>query len=141
MRAEVADGHALGQVATDERVRRLREEHLASVAGGRDARGAMDVEADVAVGARVGLSGVQAHAHAHRWPSGQGSAARASWPRCGGGDRIGGAREGDEEGVALGSDLDAGAEGVAEQRLVPLEHVAVAGDPAPARVRWTPRYR
>ena len=59
--AEVAQPDAVDEVAG-----RAREDHLPAVAGGRDPRAEVDVEADVAlVGAR-GRAGVDAHPHANR---------------------------------------------------------------------------
>ena len=61
--AEVADRHALGEIAADERARRLREQHLPAVARRADPRRADDVHADVALVADRRLAGVQAHPH------------------------------------------------------------------------------
>ena len=58
------DADAGAQLGDDELARGAGDEHLAAVRGRADARGAMDVHADVVVGADLGLAGVQAHAHA-----------------------------------------------------------------------------
>jgi len=63
--AEVADVHAVGQLVADERAGRLRDEDLTAMPGGADARGANDVQPDVALVADGRLAGVQAHADAH----------------------------------------------------------------------------
>jgi hypothetical protein len=67
----------------------------------------MHVHADVVVVADLRLAGVHAHPHAHLDRLGPG--VRDERPLGGhrGRDCIGGAREGDEERVALGVDLDA----------------------------------
>ena len=59
--AEVAYG-----VACDEVARRLRQEHLAPVPGGSDARRAVDVDPDVALVGHDGLARVEPHADADR---------------------------------------------------------------------------
>ncbi len=97
MLAEIANvGFAL-----QETTRRGREDDLPSVRGRRDPRRAMDVDSDVAFVGHLRLPGVDAHANADL---------AAAERLAGGGrgrDRIGCSREGDEEGVALGVDLDA----------------------------------
>ena len=80
--------------------RRLRQEHLPPVPGGRDPRRPVHVEPDIALVRPERLAGVQPHPHAHR-------AARKRALRVGGGGHgVGRAREGDEERVALRVDLD-----------------------------------
>jgi hypothetical protein len=74
--------------------------HLSAVPGGGDARGAMDVETDVAFLGEEGRSRVQAHADADGTRS-ERSCQGAGGRECG---RRG--REGEEEGVSLGVDLD-----------------------------------
>ena len=54
-----------GQLAADEIARRLRQQDLAAVAGRCDARGAMDVHAEVARPRADRLAGVQAHPRPH----------------------------------------------------------------------------
>ena len=87
----------------------------------RDARAAMDVHADVALLRHLRLARMQAHAHADG-RRGQGSLALGR-----GRGRIGGAREGDEERVALGVHLDAvvGAERLAQEPPVLGQQVGV----------------
>ena len=103
MQAEVADVGA-GEVG-----RRLREQHLPAVAGGRDPRRPMHVEPHVSLVGPERLTRVQPHPHPHR-------ATRKRDLRLRGGRHcIGRTRESDEEGVALRVDLDP---------LVPLPSVA-----------------
>ena len=99
-----------------------REEDLAAVAAGGDARGAVDVDADVALVGEERRAAVEAHAHADR-------PGRELLGRGGGrGERGGSGGEGDEERVALRVDLDAaaGAEGAAQDAPVLGERVGVA---------------
>ena len=69
--------------------------------GGGDARRAVDVDPDVALLGHDRLARVEPHAHADR------PAAERRLPVGGGRDRVGGARERDEERVALRVHLDA----------------------------------
>ena len=96
------------QPSVDERARRLRNKHLAAVAGGRYPRRQMHVLADVALACRRGAARVQAHADADR-PDGQRLLALA-----GGLDRLGPGRERIKECVPLRVDLYAA---VARERL------------------------
>ncbi len=84
-----------------ERPRRSGDQHLASMAGRSDARRPVKVHADIPLGRQRRLAGVDAHAHAH--PPGR------ERPLCFSGRRHGaaGRLEGDEEGIALGAELDA----------------------------------
>jgi hypothetical protein len=81
--------------------RRIREDDLPSVCRRRDPRRAMDVDADVALVGQLRLTGVDPHANADR-----AAAERLASGGCRR-DRVGCSRQGDEEGVALGVDLDA----------------------------------
>jgi hypothetical protein len=83
--AEGGDFVSLDQVA-----RRLREKHLAAVAGGADSRRAVHVDADVAFVRHDRLAGVDPHAYEDR----AGRQLRLSLER--GGDRIGRTRKGGE---------------------------------------------
>jgi hypothetical protein len=86
----------LAEVAgADERLRRIRADDLSAVRDGRDARGAVDVHADVSLVGEVGSAGVHAHAHADR--SGGERGLRRSRCLQGGRRRV----EGEEKGVAL----------------------------------------
>ena len=64
MLAEVAQRHGTRKVVADEVGRRLRHEHLSSVAGAHHARGAVYVEAHVVVTGEKRLSRVETHSHA-----------------------------------------------------------------------------
>src|SRR5579862_5474164 len=94
VQAEIADVRA-GEVGG-----RLRQQHLAAVAGRSDSRSAVHVEADVALSARYRLTGVQAHPHLD-WAAGQSTLGPG-----GSRDGLGGARERHEERVPLRVDLD-----------------------------------
>jgi hypothetical protein len=87
------------ELGAEERLRRIREDDLAAVAGRRDARRPVDVEADVVLVRDSRLPGVDPDPH----PYGPGCQC-ALCVRCGG-DGAGGAREGGEHGVALGPEL------------------------------------
>jgi hypothetical protein len=88
--------------------RRLRDQDLAAVTSGRDPRGAVDVEADVAFVRQERLAGVHTDAHADQRRGERVASVR------GGRKRIGRPWECDEEGVALRVHLDAA---VALERL------------------------
>ena len=62
--AELARARSLGQVALEQGVRRVREEHLAAVAGIADPGRPVHVEADIAILGDHGLAGVDPHANA-----------------------------------------------------------------------------
>ena len=62
MQTEVAQRQALRQAGLDQRTRRIRDHHLASVRGSSDAGGVMHVEADVLVADERRLSRVEADA-------------------------------------------------------------------------------
>ncbi len=94
-------GAEVPHVGIDERLRRLREENLAAVADRRDARALVDVEPDVALLGQPGLAGVETHSRL------DGAACEGALAVTGSGDGVRGPREGDEEGIALGIDLDA----------------------------------
>ena len=127
MRPEVADRHAVRQVAADEGVHRLGEEHLSAGAGRGDARSTVNVEADVAAGSEAGLAGVQTHAHPDAMAVRPRLACQGALSVGGCRDRIRGACEDDEEGVTLRPDLNPRLECIAQERLMRLEHVTVSG--------------
>jgi hypothetical protein len=93
---EVADGCVVEKL-----LRRLGEDDLAPVSSGSDSRSAVYVDPDVALVGDDGLAGVNSHAHAHR--AFRESAAGLVRGR----HSVGSAREGHEESVTLGVDLDA----------------------------------
>ena len=115
--AEVANG-----LAGDEVARRLRQEHLPAVPGGGDPRRAVDVDPDVALVGHDRLARVEPHADADR------PVAERRLPVGGGGDRVGGARERDEERVALRVHLDAAVprESLAQHTAVLAQQLRVA---------------
>ena len=77
------------------------------MADARDAAGAMDVEADVALGPDARLAGVHAHSDAYLGVVGPRLRGQRALRGDGGGERAGRGGKGDEEGIALGPDLDA----------------------------------
>jgi hypothetical protein len=97
---------------------RGRDEHLAAVPGSCDAGGAVHVGADVALLGQERRARVQAHPH--RELERLLRLARR-------GERAGGGREGDEEGIALGVDLDpvVAGEGLAQDAPVGGERFGV----------------
>src|SRR5262249_37720197 len=119
-------GDAVRNRGADEGSRRVREEHLPAAGRGAAAGRADDVEAEVALVARVRLARVQADAHA------EGGAMRPLELRMPAlhvrrsDDGVTRAREGEEEGVALRVDLHAlGGERLADDAPVLRERVAV----------------
>ena len=113
MLAEVANVGVTGE----ELPGRLGDDDLSAMRDGCDSRGAMDVDPDVALVRRLWLTGVNSDTHADR-------AALERVARVGGSRNcIRCASEGDEEGVALGVDLDACVRG---ERL--SQHASVLGE-------------
>ena len=96
-----AVGAEVPNVGIDERPRRLREENLPTVADRRDARALVDVEPDVTLLGQSRLACVQPHSYL------DGAAREGALAVAGSGDGVRGPRERNEEGVALGIDLDA----------------------------------
>ena len=97
----------LRESGADQCPRRLGEEGLSSVAHGTNASRTYDVETDVSLLVYRGLAGVQSHAHADGLPAGpvRRRVCTLCFDRsCNGVSR---AREGEEECVSLGIDLDA----------------------------------
>ena len=86
----------------DEVLRRLREERLAAVAGRRDSRGAVDVDADVPVFGASRLARVDSHPDPDR--SLRGECSLGLDRRL---ERVGRRFERDEKGVPLRVDFDA----------------------------------
>ena len=112
-------------VLVDEQVaRRVREENLPAVPGGRDPGGAVHVHAHIAVLRQQRLARMDAHPHADA------VLLQESLRRAGRARRIARPAEGDEEGVALGVDLDA-------RRATPRPGARLRGG-APARWRRPP---
>jgi hypothetical protein len=87
-------------VRRDQLTRRLRHQHLAAVASGRDARRAMDVDPHVTLVRQERLAGMHAHPHADRSLQ-----LRLRLARCR--QRIRRTRERDEERIPLSVHLDA----------------------------------
>ena len=87
------------------------------MAGAHDPRALVDVEADVALAGHGRLAGVDPDPNPH------GSAVERGLAFCSGGHGVGRAREGYEERIALGVDLDAV---VPRERVA--EHPAVLGE-------------
>jgi hypothetical protein len=102
--------------------RGFRNEHLPAVAGAHDPRRTVHVHPHIALVGERRLAGVHAHAN----PDAPGRESLLSIP-CGR-DRVAGAREGHEEGVALRIHLDPAVsrEGVAQQATMLCEHFGIA---------------
>ena len=105
--AEREDRDALGHSRAEQAARRLGDEDLAAAPDGAQARGTNDVEADVALLVDRRLAGVEAHAHANGLSLRPGRGHMRALHLDSGGDRVAGAREDEEERVALRVDLDA----------------------------------
>ena len=125
--AEIADRDARGQLVLDELSRGPREQHLPSVAGGRNTSGLVNAEPDVAILADARLARVQPHPHLDLDPVGPGVRGEITLSidcRC---DSVLASLEGDEERVALGVDLPAVVcrERGSQDALMLGEHVAV----------------
>ena len=99
--AEVVDADALRELVAEQRARRLGEQNLAAVPGGADPRRAHDVQPDVALVADGRLAGVQPHPHADLRVLGPRVVAQRALGRDGRLDGGAGAREREEERVAL----------------------------------------
>ncbi len=120
MLPEIAEAHLVRYRRADQRVGRLREKDLAAVAGSADARGAVDVDPDVARDRVHRFARVQAHSDPHvgiLWPlvvrdrSLRVDAGQQRRPR---------GREGDEQAVARGVDVAAAVrrDGFADEPMV-----------------------
>ncbi len=105
MLAEIADPNVVRQLVLDELARGVRQQHLAAVGRGADACASVDAHPDVSLAADDGLTGVDPHAHMNGDAVGPGLRSQGALRRYGGGDRVTGTREGDEESVALRVDL------------------------------------
>ena len=113
----------VARLDADEVRRRLRQQHLASVCRRADPRRAVDVEADVVAADERRLSGVDSHPDAER------QTVEGALPFSRGGDGVVGAREGEEQRVAL-----------ARRHRVRVRRPSAAGRDAPgARRRTHPR--
>jgi hypothetical protein len=125
--AEVVHGDAFRQVVADQSARRFREQDLPAVAGGRDARGAYYIQAEIALVAHCGLTGVEAHADANVLAARP--AVRRQPSLCVDRSRDGVARtaEREEEAVPLRVDLRPvlRAESLADDAAVVARHVRV----------------
>ena len=113
MLAEIAEV----AVSVEELSRRLGDHDLAAVTGARDPRALVDVQADIALAGHGRLAGVDPD------PNPYGSTVERGLAFCSRGHGVGRAREGYEERVALGVDLDAV---VPRERFA--EHPAVLGE-------------
>src|SRR3954471_3891764 len=103
--AEIPERQVGRHLVDPERVRRARDQHLATMGGGADPRGAVDVQAYVVVLPDDRLAGVNAHAYAHLESLGPVRRAERPLRANRGGERVARARKRDEEGVALGVDF------------------------------------
>jgi hypothetical protein len=102
MRAEVVDRDVL---VGHQVPRRLREQHLTAMPGRHDARGAMNVDADVVTIDHPRLTGVQPHPHSHLAAVRPGVGRKRPLPiRCGQ-ERLPGRAEHDEKSVPFHPDL------------------------------------
>ena len=106
MGSQVAQARALRQIMFHQLAGRLREQDLATVSSVHDACCAVHIQANVAFAGRVGLTGVQTHAHAHGHSLGPGMRGQGTLGiYCCCRDGIAGTSKGYEEGIALRIDL------------------------------------
>jgi hypothetical protein len=103
--AEVTERHPFGQRGLGEDPGRFAQEDLAAVPRRADPRRSVHLEAHVVVPGNRRLTRVQAHPHADLRALGPSVIGQAPLGGDGGVHRAGCRREGDEEGVALRSDL------------------------------------
>jgi len=89
----------------EQRLRRLRDEHLTTVASGADAGGAVDRQAGIAAVRYNRLAGVDPHPHLHLHPVRPAMRQDRKLPLDRSLHRVTRAREGNEERVALRVDL------------------------------------
>jgi hypothetical protein len=118
--AEVPQRDIRRRVVAEELARRRGDEHLAAVAGGGDARGAVDAHPDVALAADGRLAGVNAHPHTQLAAAGPFMCGQRLLRVDSGADGVLRAAKRREERVALRVDLGAvvGCERVANDPLV-----------------------
>ena len=133
--AEVEHRHAVRQDVPEQRARRLRDQDLAAGARRGDARGADDVDPEVALVADVRLTGVEPHADTHLAPVRPGVLAQRALRRDRRRDRVARPWEREEERVALRVDLAAagGAERLADDPAVVARQRPNASSPSSCR--------
>src|SRR5262249_34771166 len=126
--AEVADAHPGDLFVTQDRRCRLRQQHLPTVAGGHDPRGAVDPDAVVSLFRDDGLAGVQTDADPHGAVIRPLVLGECALRICCGQRRVARPPEYVEERVALGVDLVAvvSLEGLADDLPVPRPHLGPA---------------
>jgi hypothetical protein len=125
------------QLVGDQLARGARDQHLPTMSGCTDPGRAMHVQADVIIEPDFRLAGVDAHSHPDLDAVGPTLGGKRSLRAHRGGDRIAGAREGDEERVTFGVDLATVVlvERRAKHALMLAEHLGVAA----AQPRQQPR--
>src|SRR2546421_7408839 len=102
---QIAQAHWGWQFLLEQLARALGKQDLPAMASAHDAGSVMHIQTHVAFGGELRLTGVQAHAHAHKHalrPGMRGEGA-LHFHRCT--DRIAGASEGHEEAISLRVDL------------------------------------
>ena len=128
VRPEVAQPDALERLLGEQPAGRVRDENLAAMAGGADARGTMDADPDVSSSGRPGVAGVDPHPHSQLPALRPALGRERPLPVQGGRDSVARRGERDEERVALSVDLVAAVtrEGIAQEAAVGRERIAVA---------------
>src|SRR5258708_135146 len=102
--SQILEAHPRGQMRPHESGNGLREQHLPPMPGAHNARGLMDINPDVAFSAPLRFARMQPDAHSYDTPLRPGMEEESALHSDGGGDRIGGAGENQEERVPLGID-------------------------------------
>jgi hypothetical protein len=126
--AQIEQAHAIGKIVLHQGGGRLGQQHLPAVTGVGDAGRPVHVHAHVAFLAAPGLAGMDAHAHPHVHALRPGMLGQRSLRLGRRAGRLGGAREGHEEGVALGVDLTAlpGGKGFAQDAALVSQQGGIA---------------
>src|SRR5579859_3027619 len=78
VRTQIPQAQPFRQVMLHQVSRGLREQHLTAMPGAHDARGAMDVQAEIAISGKLGFTRMQPHAHTHAHPIGPGMQSKSA---------------------------------------------------------------
>ena len=128
MLAKVLERRVPREGVTDQRSRRLGQEDLATVAGRHDARGPMDIHADIDVVGQLRFACVDADPDLYVGAVGPRLGGDRALDANRGPDGVAGSPEHGEERVALRPDLGAATiAGLTNELVMPREHRSVVG--------------